>query len=85
MINNPYHAYNHFLEASYLGPSDREAAETLWKRYRKADKRAKRLSERERVLAERVKELEAAVRTAMERSPLNMADAMAFSELLGDE
>jgi len=59
--DNPYHAYNHFLEAPYLGPSDREAAETLWKRYRKADKRAKRLEMRERVLTGRVKELEAAI------------------------
>jgi len=65
--NNPYHAYNHFLEAPYLGPSDREAAETLWRRYRKADKRAKRLEERERVLAERVKELEAAMAVMGER------------------
>jgi len=65
--NNPWHAYNHFLEAPYLGPSDREAAETLWKRYRKADKRAKRLEMRERVLAERVKELEAAMAAIGER------------------
>jgi len=34
---------------------------------------------------QRICELEAAMRTAAERSPLNMADAMAFSELLGDE
>jgi len=33
----------------------------------------------------RVRELESAMRAAAERSPLNMADAMAFSELLGDE
>jgi len=32
-----------------------------------------------------VRELETAMRAAMERSPLTMADAMAFSELLGDE
>mgnify|MGYP006302960257 CR=1 FL=1 len=59
--DNPWHAVNHFREASHLGPSDREAAETLWKRYSKADKRAKRLERRERVLTERVKELESAM------------------------
>lgn len=41
--SNPWHAWNHFLEAPYLGPSDRAAAETLWRRYRSLQKRAGRL------------------------------------------
>lgn len=65
ITTNPWHAVNHFREAAHLGPSDREAAETLWRRLRKAQKRAKRLemvvdkaNERERVLEERISELE---------------------------
>ena len=54
----PYHAYRHFEEAAWLGPTDREAAETLWKAYRRADKRAKGM---EHTLQQKVQELEAAL------------------------
>jgi len=39
----------------------------------------------EQPLLLRVGKLEAAMRAAAERSPLNMADAMRFSELLGND
>ena len=58
MAVTPYHAYRHFEEAPWLGPSDREAAELLWKAYRKADKRAKRM---EHILDVRTREFEAAM------------------------
>ena len=29
--NNPYHAYKHLMDASWLGPTDRAAAECLFK------------------------------------------------------
>ena len=54
----PYHAYRHFEEAPWLGPTDREAAETLGKAYRRADKRAKGM---EFTLQQKVQELEAAL------------------------
>ena len=60
---NPYYAYRHFEEASWLGPTDREAAETLWKAYRRADKRAKGM---EHTLQQKLLELEAAM-AAMEK------------------
>ena len=55
---NPYYAYRHFQEAPWLGPADREAAETLWKAYRRADKRARGM---EFTLQRKIQELEAAL------------------------
>ena len=39
----PYTAYRHLLSSDWLTVEDREMVKLLWNRYRKADKRAKRL------------------------------------------
>ena len=69
---NPYYAYRHFQEAPWLGPTDREAAETLWKAYRHVHEKALDAAieinnehiGRELEYQKRIRELEALVESA---------------------